>query len=72
MAVNESMQNVMAGMAKIMSGASNKMKGMGHEETIKRFMQEKQRMNVLNEYVEDVMNQDEEEIEDEDVDKLIG
>lgn len=29
-------------------------------------------MNVLNEYVEDVMNQDEEEIEDEDVDKLIG
>lgn len=48
------------------------MKGMGHEETIKRFMQEKQRMNVLNEYVEDVMNADEQEIEDEDVDKLIG
>lgn len=41
MAVNESMQNVMAGMAKIMSGASNKMKGMGTEETIKKFMQEK-------------------------------
>ena len=29
MAVNESMQNVMSGMAKIMNGASNKMKGMG-------------------------------------------
>ena len=29
-------------------------------------------MNVLNEYVEDVMNADEDEIEDEDVDKLIG
>ena len=41
MAVNESMQNVMGGMAKIMSQASNKMKGMGHEETIKRFMHEK-------------------------------
>lgn len=29
-------------------------------------------MNVLNEYVEDVMNTDEEEIEDADVDKLIS
>lgn len=35
-------------------------------------MTEKQRMNVLNEYVEDVMNTDEEQIEDEDVDKLIN
>lgn len=72
MAVNESMQNVMSGMAKIMNGASNKMKGMGTEETIKRFMHEKERMNVLNDYVDDVMNADEEEIEDEDVDKLIN
>lgn len=59
MAVNQSMQNVMAGMAKIMSGASNKMKNQNYQETIKRFMTEKQRMNVLNEYVEDVMNMDE-------------
>lgn len=72
MAVNESMQNVMNGMAKIMSGASNKMKNQGYQDTIKKFMTEKERMNVLNEYVEDVMNTDEEEIEDEDVDKLIG
>lgn len=28
-------------------------------------------MSVMNEYMEDVMNADEEEIEDEDVDKLI-
>lgn len=41
MAVNESMQNVMAGMAKIMSGASNKMKNQNYQETIKRFMTEK-------------------------------
>lgn len=41
MAVNESMQNVMAGMAKIMSGASSKMKSQDYTETMKRFMTEK-------------------------------
>jgi hypothetical protein len=41
MAVNESMQNVMAGMTKIMSGASNKMKSQNYQDTIKRFMTEK-------------------------------
>lgn len=35
------MQNVMAGMAKIMSGASNKMKSQDYTETMKRFMTEK-------------------------------
>ena len=72
MVVNESMQNVMSGMAKIMSGASNKMKGTDYQDTIKRFMTEKERMNVMNQYVEDVMNQDDQEIEDQDVDKLIN
>ena len=70
MCVNESMQNVMSGMAKIMSGANNKMKGMNYEETMKRFMTEKERMNVMNEYVQDIMEGDQEDIEDEDVDKL--
>jgi hypothetical protein len=41
MCVSESMQNVMAGMAKIMCGASNKMKGTDYNETMKRFMTEK-------------------------------
>lgn len=41
MAVNESMQNVMEGMAKIMGGASNKMKNQGINETMKKFMTEK-------------------------------
>lgn len=59
-------------MAKIMSGANNKMKNMNYEDTMKRFMTEKQRMNVMNEYVEDIMGGEDEEIEDEDVDKLIG
>lgn len=72
MCVNESMQNVMSGMAKIMSGANNKMKGMDYQDTMKRFMTEKERMNVMNEYVQDIMGGEEEEIEDDDVDKLIG
>lgn len=72
MCVSESMQNVMSGMAKIMSGANNKMKGTDYQETMKRFMTEKERMNVMNEYVQDIMGAEEEEIEDEDVDKLIG
>ncbi len=72
MAVNESMQKVMAGMTNIMSGASSKMKNGNYQETMKKFITEKERMNVLNEYVEDVMNADEDDIEDEDVDKLIG
>jgi hypothetical protein len=39
---------------------------------MKRFMTEKERMNVMNEYVQDIMGAEEEEIEDEDVDILIG
>ena len=51
MCVNESMGNVMAGMAKIMGGANSKMKNNDYQETMKRFMTEKERMNVMNEYV---------------------
>ena len=72
MCVSESMNNVMSGMAKIMSGANQKMKGMNYEDTMKRFMTEKERMNVMNEYVQDIMEGDQEDIEDEDVDKLIN
>ena len=39
---------------------------------MKRFMTEKERMNVMNEYVQDIMGAEEEEIQDDDVDKLIG
>ena len=59
-------------MAKIMCGANNTMKGKNYEETMKRFMTEKERMNVMNEYVQDIMEGDQEDIEDEDVDKLIS
>lgn len=72
MTVNQSMQQIMEKMGKIMSGANNKLKGENYQETMKRFMVEKERMNVMNEYVQEVMNADDEEIEDEDVDKLIS
>lgn len=72
MCVNESMANVMSGMAKIMSGANNKMKNNDYQQTMKRFMTEKERMNVMNEYVQDIMEGDNEQIEDDDVDKLIN
>ena len=48
------------------------MKGNDYQETMKRFMTEKERMNVMNEYVQDIMGAEEEEIQDDDVDKLIG
>ena len=72
MCVNESMQNVMQGMAKVMAGANKSMKNKDYQETMKRFMTEKERMNIMNEMAQDMMAGDEEEIEDEDVDKLIG
>ena len=72
MCVNESMQNVMSGMAKIMGGANQTMKNKDYQETMKRFMTEKERMNVMNEYAQDIMAGDDEEIEDDDVDKLIN
>ena len=41
MVVNESMNNVMAGMAQIMSGANSKMKNQNFNQTMKRFMNQK-------------------------------
>lgn len=55
-----------------MSGANNRMKELNFEETAKKFMAERERMNAINEYAEDLMLNDEEEIEDEDVAKLIS
>ena len=62
----------MNGMGNIMAGANQKMKNNNYQETMKRFMTEKERMNVMNEYVQDIMEGDEEEIEDTDVDKLLN
>ena len=62
----------MSGMAKIMGGANQTMKNKDYQETMKRFMTEKERMNVMNQYAQDIMGGDDEEIEDDDVDKLIN
>ena len=39
---------------------------------MKKFMTEKEKMNIMNEMVQDMMDTGEDEIEDEDVDKLIN
>lgn len=62
----------MSGMAKIMGGANQTMKNKDYQETMKRFMTEKERMNVMNQYAQDIMGGEDEEIEDDDVDKLIN
>lgn len=38
-----------------MLGANDKMKGKDYEGTMKRFLSEKERMNVMNEYVQDIL-----------------
>jgi len=55
MSVNESMKNVMEGMAKIMQGANSKMGNKNYQETIKKFMTEKERMQIMNEMAQDMM-----------------
>ena len=55
MTVNQSMQNVMEGMAKVMTGANKNMKNKDYQETMKRFMTEKERMNIMNEMAQDMM-----------------
>ena len=55
-----------------MTGANKNMKNKDYQETMKRFMTEKERMNIMNEMAQDMMAGDEEDIEDEDVDNLIG
>jgi len=45
-------------MAKIMSGANSKMKNQNYAETMKRFMTEKERMNVMNEMMGDMMGEE--------------
>jgi hypothetical protein len=38
---------------------------------VKRFVNEKERMNVLNEFVQDALNTGDEDIEDDDAENLI-
>lgn len=49
-------------MGKIMSNANGKMKGKDYVGTMKQFLTERERMNVMNEYVQDILGEDQEEI----------
>lgn len=71
MGTMEQMQNVMNGMANIMGNAKNKLKVDQFQKSMKTYMTEKERMEAVNEMIQDTMDVDEEEIDDNDVDKLI-
>ena len=59
-------------MAKIMQGANNKMGNKNYQQTMRKFMTEKEKMTIMNEMAQDMMEGGDEEIEDQDVDKLLN
>lgn len=65
------MQNVMNGLANIMGNAKNKIKIDQFQKSIKTYTTEKERMQAVNELIQDTMDLDEDDIDDTDVDKLI-
>ena len=71
MGTMQAMQNVMNGMAKIMGNAKNQIKIQEFQKSIKTYTTQKERMEAVNEMIQDTMDVDEGEIDDADVDKLI-
>lgn len=67
----EQMQSVMNGLANIMGNAKNKVKIEQFQKSIKTYTTEKERMQAVNELIQDTMDLDEDEVDDTDVDKLI-
>lgn len=67
----EQMQNVMNGLANIMGNAKNKIKVQEFQKSMKTYTTEKERMQAMNEMIQDTMEMGEDEIDDNDVDKLI-
>lgn len=65
------MQQVMNGMANIMGNAKNKIKMDQFQKSMKTYQTEKERMQLVNEMIQDTMDF-EDEIDDTDVDKLIS
>lgn len=55
----EQMQNVMNGMANIMGNAKNKLKVQQFQKSMKTYMTEKERMEAVNEMIQDTMDVDE-------------
>jgi len=61
----------MNGLANIMGNAKNKIKIDQFQKSIKTYTTEKERMQAVNELIQDTMDLDEDDIDDTDVDKLI-
>lgn len=68
----DQMSNVMNGMAKIMGNAKNKINIEQFQNNMKTYSTEKERMQIMNEMIQDSMEMDEDDIEDTDVDNLIN
>jgi division protein CdvB (Snf7/Vps24/ESCRT-III family) len=68
----DQMSNVMAGMAKIMGNAQNKMSLDQFQNNMKTYTTEKERMELVNEMIQDSMDMAEDDIDDTDVDGLIA
>jgi hypothetical protein len=68
----DQMSNVMSGMAKIMGNAQNKINLEQFQNNMKTYTTEKERMQLVNEMIQDSMEMAEDEIEDSDVDGLIA
>ena len=64
MATMEQMQGVMNGLAKIMGTAKNKIKIEEFQKSIKTYSTEKEKMEALNEMIQDSMDMEEDEIDD--------
>jgi len=72
MVTMDQMSNVMNGMAKIMGNAKNKINIEQFQNNMKTYSTEKERMQIMNEMIQDSMEMDEDDIEDTDVDNLIN
>ncbi len=68
----DQMANVMTGMAKIMGNARNKINMEQFQNSMKTYTTEKQRMQLMNEMIQDSMDLAQDEVEDGDVDNLIA
>lgn len=68
----DQMANVMTGMAKIMGNARNKINMEQFQNSMKTYTTEKQRMQLMNQMIQDSMDLAQDEVEDGDVDNLIA
>ena len=72
MVTMDQMANVMNGMAKIMGSAKNKINIEQFQNSMKTYSTEKERMQLMNEMIQDSMEMEEGDIDDTDVDALIA